>query len=198
MNQTIENILNRRSTRVFTDEKVNEEILKQIVEAGLYAPSSMNKQLWHFTVIQSESILSELNKDTKAAIKKYAKTKISNQVMLDKLISRANNDSYDTFYKAPVAIIVSKDTSDITSDNDCAVASQNLMIAAESFGLGSCWMSFVKNLFNLDESKAAEYFEKFEIPENYIPIHAIVIGHKKTDVKKVADRRKNTVKYILE
>lgn len=51
MNEVINNILNRRSTRVFTEEKVDESLLKEIVNAGLYAPSSKNKQLWHFTVI---------------------------------------------------------------------------------------------------------------------------------------------------
>lgn len=198
MNQTIENILNRRSTRIFTDEKVDNEILKEIVKAGLHAPSSRNKQLWHFTVIQKQSLLEELNKDTKNAIKKYAEKNISNPAMLDKLMSRANNDAYDTFYKAPVAIIISKDTTDITSQDDCAVASQNIMIAAESFGLGSCWVSFVKNLFKLDEFKAKEYYEKFEIPKNYLPMYAIVIGHKKNEHSNILPRKENTVKYILE
>ena len=57
MNQVIENILNRRSTRIFNEEKVDVEILKEIVKAGLHAPSSKNKQLWHFTVIQNKDVL---------------------------------------------------------------------------------------------------------------------------------------------
>ena len=143
-------------------------------------------------------LFKELNNDTKNAVKKYAEEKISNTEMLSKLMSRANNDAYDIFYKAPAAIIISKDTTDITSQDDCAVASENLMIAAESFGYGSCWVSFIKCLFELDETKAREYYEKFEIPENYLPTHAIVIGHKKNEHSKALARRENTVKYILE
>lgn len=197
MNTIIENILNRRTTRAFTEEKVDVEILKEIVNAGLYAPSSKNKQLWHFTVIQNEDVLKNLNLDTKEAIKKYAKDKVSNEKELEILMSRANNDAFDTFYKAPVAIIVSMDTTDVTSPADCAVASQNLMLAAESFGLGSCWIGFVKNLFKLDEAKGKEYCEKFNIPENYMPSHAILIGHKKNPSGKASARRENTVTYIL-
>lgn len=197
MNTIIENILNRRTTRTFTEEKVDVEILKEIVNTGLYAPSSKNKQLWHFTVIQNEEVLKNLNLDTKEAIKKYAKDKVSDEKELDVLISRANNDAFDTFYKAPVAIIVSMDTTDVTSPADCAVASENLMLAAESFGLGSCWIGFVKNLFKLDEAKGKEYCEKFNIPENYMPSHAILIGHKKNPSGKASARRENTVTYIL-
>ena len=198
MNQVIENILNRRSTRVYTEEKVDVEILKEIVKAGLHAPSSKNKQLWHFTVIQNKDVLKQLNEDTKNAVKKYAPEKISDEKMLKTFISRANNDAFDTFYNAPVAILISKDTTDITSQDDCAIASQNLMLAAESFGLGSCWASFVKNLFNFDKEKAKEYCEKFQIPENYIPTHAVIIGHKKNASPKASARRENTVTYILD
>lgn len=197
MNPILENILNRRTTRTFTEEKVDVEILKEIVNAGLYAPSSKNKQLWHFTVIQDEKVLETLNLDTKEAIKKYAKEKVSNEKELEVLINRANNDAFDTFYKAPVAIIVSMDTTDVTSPADCAVASQNLMLAAESFGLGSCWIGFVKNLFKLDEAKGKDYCEKFNIPENYMPSHAVLIGHKKNPSGKASARRENTVTYIL-
>lgn len=197
MNKIIENMLNRRTIRTFTEEKVDVEILKEIVKAGLYAPSSRNKQLWHFTVIQDENLLRELNADTKSAIKKYAKEKVSDEKALNTLLSRADNDSYDTFYKAPVAIIVSVDTTDVTSPADCAVASQNLMLAAESFGLGSCWIGFVKNLFKLDEAKGKKYCEKFNIPENYMPSHAILIGHKKNPSGKASARRENTVTYVL-
>lgn len=196
MNQIIENILNRRSTRVFTEENVNEEILKEIVNAGLYAPSSKNRQLWHFTVIQNKEVLNQLDKDTKDAVKKYAEEKVSDQDMLKNLLSKANNDAFNGFYNAPVAILISKDTTNVTSADNCACASQNLMLASEAFGLGSCWVGFVKHLFKLDESKAKEYYEKFEIPENYIPTHAIVIGHKKNKVSKAPARKENTVKYI--
>ena len=197
MNKIIENMINRRSIRNFTSEKVDENILKEIVKAGLYAPSSKNKQSWHFTVIQNQEILETFNKDTKDAIKKYASEKVIDEAKLKKLTSRANNDNYDTFYKAPVAIIISTDKSNKSSIKDCAVASENLMLAAESFGLGSCWMSFMKHLFNLDKVKGSQYYKMFDIPENFTPAYAIVIGHKANETTKIMERRENTVTYLL-
>lgn len=197
MNEIINNILNRRSTRVFTEEKVDEALLKEIVKAGLYAPSSKNKQLWHFTVIQNEDVLNQLDQDTKNAVKQYGEEKVANPDILKHINAKANNDAFNTFYKAPAAILISRDSNDITSQDDCALASQNMMLAAESLGLGSCWIGFIKYLFALDEDKAKEYSDKFSIPEGYIPTHAIIIGHKKNKTPKASPRRENTVSYIL-
>lgn len=196
MNDIINNIINRRSTRAFTDEAVDQDILKEIITAGLYAPSSKNKQLWHFTVIQNKDILNELNKDTKEAVKKYGGEKISSPDVLKAINAKANNESYDTFYNAPVAILISRDTNDATSQDDCAAASQNMMLAAHSLEIGSCWIGFIKYLFLLDEDKSKEYLDKFSIPKGYIPTHAIVLGHRKTNTTKAPDRRDNTVSYI--
>lgn len=196
MNETINNILNRRSTRVFTDENVNGDIVKEIVRAGLYAPSSKNKQLWHFTVIENKDVLKELNDDTKNAVIKYGEEYIKKADMLKHIMARANNDSYNIFYNAPVAILISRNTNDITSQDDCAVASENMMIAAESVGIGSCWASFIKFLFMLDKDKAKEYSDKFFIPDGYVPTHAIILGHKKNTQPKQLERREGTVTYI--
>ncbi|MDO4534346.1 MAG: nitroreductase family protein [Clostridium perfringens] len=196
MNDIISNIISRRSTRAFTEESVDQDILKEILTAGLYAPSSKNKQLWHFTVIQNKDILNELNESTKEAVKKYGEEKISNPDVLKAINTKANNDSYDTFYKAPVAILISKDINDATSQDDCAAASQNIMLAAHSHEIGSCWVGFIKYLFLLDDEKSKEYHDKFSIPKGYIPTHAIVLGHKKNSSPKASDRRDNTISYI--
>ncbi len=196
MNDIINNILTRRSTRTFTEKAIEQDILKDIITAGLYAPSSKNKQLWHFTVIQNKNILNELSENTKEAVKKYASEKISNPDVLKALNAKAHNDSYDTFYKAPVAILISKYTNDDTSQDDCATASQNIMLAAHSLGIGSCWVGFIKYLFLLDDNKSKEYLNKFSIPNGYIPTHAIVLGYNKNTGTKASDRRDNTVSYI--
>lgn len=196
MNEVINNIINRRSTRVFTEESVDENLVKEIVKSGLYAPSSKNKQLWHFTVIENKEVLNELDSKTKNAVKKYASEYIKNEDVLKMLNNKANNDAYNTFYKAPVAIIVSRNTKDETSQDDCAVASQNMMLASEALGLGSCWIGFIKFLFMLDKEEGKKYMDKFNIPEDYIPTHAIIVGHKKSNSAKASERRENTVTYI--
>lgn len=60
MNETLINIRNRRSARKFKNEQIKDEELNAILEAGQYAPSAMNQQSWHFTVIQNNELLKKL------------------------------------------------------------------------------------------------------------------------------------------
>ncbi len=185
MNQTVTSILNRRSTRVFSQEQIKEEELKTIVEAGLYAPSAHNHQSWHFTVVQDKQLMDQLSDDAKAAAKHFD----------DKLIQQmAGNEKFQVFYNAPTAIIVSGEEKAMMPLVDCAVASENMLIAAESIGVGSCWVAFVAFAFGGEKGK--DYLKRLGIPEGYKPYHAVALGYKKTENAKAPARRENTVNYI--
>ncbi|MGL5712906.1 MAG: nitroreductase family protein [Paraclostridium sp.] len=187
MNETVKNIMNRRSTRTFLPDSVDRDLVEIIVEAGIYAPSSLNRQPWHFTVITDQNILNQLSIDTKEALKNYPE---------DSIKKFGENEKYHVFYNAPVAIIVSQEDSNTYAPIDCAAASENMLIASESLGLGSCWVGFVNLLFNLNKDKAKEYKSKFNIPQGYSPSHALVFGHKRNVNSNAPKRRENTVSYI--
>lgn len=186
MNPVIQNILTRRSTRKFTDEAVDNEVLTAIIEAGLYAPSGHNTQPWHFTVVRNKDLLQEMNVATKEAAKDYP----------DPLIQRmANNESLNLFYNAPVLIVVSgMVTGAVTMRDDCAAATQNILLAAESFGLGSCWNGLTTFLFN--GPSGAEYMTRMGIPENYKPLYAVALGHKAVTATAAPKRKENLVNYF--
>lgn len=67
MNEIIKNILNRRSVRKYKKEQIKIEELQAILEAGKYAPSAMNQQSWHFTVVQNKEVLRKIDEATKTA-----------------------------------------------------------------------------------------------------------------------------------
>ena len=69
----------------------------------------------------------------------------------------ANNEGFNIFYEVPTVILVSGEEA-IAIESDCAAATQNMLLAAESIGLGSCWIGFVLVAFN--NSKAKEYLKK--------------------------------------
>lgn len=186
MNPVIQNIMTRRSTRKFTDEAISDEMMTAIIEAGLYAPSGHNTQPWHFTVIRNKEMLSEMNLATKDAAKDYP----------DPLIQKmANNESFNLFYNAPVLVVVSGATTGaVTMRDDCGAATQNILLAAESFGLGSCWNGLTMFLFN--GPKGAEYMKKMGIPENYQPLYAVALGHKAVTASAAPKRRENLVNYV--
>jgi nitroreductase len=185
MNETLNNIFNRRSNRTFLTEQITEEELNTIIDAGLYAPSAHNQQPWHFTVVQDQELLSQLNTDTKA-VAKYFDDKVFHQI--------AANDEFHIFYHAPTVIIVSGEEKALMPRFDCAAATENMLIAAESIDIGSCWVGLVDFLFQTD--KENKYTQELGIPEGYKPYYAVVLGNKKIKNGKAPARRKNTVNYI--
>lgn len=184
-NNFLELIKSRRTIRKFKPEQISKDKLDAIIEAGLYAPSGLNAQDWHFTIIQDSSILDELNRD----IKEAAQT--SN--LPDKFKKAFSNENLNVFYGAPTVILISGEENGLYALANTSAASQNIMLAAHAVGLGSCWIGTIDMLFNSD--KKNEYLSKLKIPKGYSPLHAIVVGEK--DMNPIAPkRRENTVTYI--
>lgn len=185
MNEVLKVIRERRSTRMFKSEQIKDEEIKEILDAGIYAPSATNKQPWHFTVVQNKEIIDALSNSFKELAKKSD----------NEYIKRfGENKNFHVFYNAPTVILISGDESNQMSAVDCAAATENMLLAAESLGIGSCWVGFVAYLLNNEEGK--EYLKKLGIPEGYKQIHSVALGYKKVNITNAPARRENTVNYI--
>ncbi|MFL0195390.1 nitroreductase family protein [Clostridium sp. WILCCON 0269] len=182
-NETLKNIKQRRSIRSFKDEQIKDEELQVVLEAGLYAPNAGN-QPWHFTAIQNKEILNKLNILAKEAAKQ----------MGGPLAALGNDEQFHCMYNAPTLIIVSGDEQSICPEVDCAAATQNLLIAAESIGLGSCWIFFVTLAFA--SSQAAELRRELQIQDGYKPYYAAVFGYKNAAAVSIPERNSNLITYI--
>ena len=77
---------------------------------------------------------------------------------------------------------------------DCAAATENMLIAAESLDIGACWNGIVGVLFNSE--KVTEYKDKLRIPEGYSPYYAVALGYKGVRINNAPQRRENSVQYI--
>lgn len=185
MNEIIQNILNRRSVRVYLEDQIKDEDLELILKSGLYSPSACNTQPWHFTVLQNKEIMSALNTETKIEMLN------SGNELFEKM---GTNESYDIFYKAPTVIVISGEKDSVKPQTDCAAATENMLLAAESLGIGSCWIGLLAYLFM--SNKGSEFIKLLNIPENYEPYYAITLGYKKYPNPKPQQRRENTVNYI--
>lgn len=185
MNPVLNTIKSRRSTRKFKPEQVEREAIEKIVEAGIYAPSGHNKQSWHFTVVQNAELLAAMNRDSKEA------AKVHPDAIIQKM---ANNESLDIFYGAPTVIVISGENHGMTTRDDCAAATQNMLLAAESMDIGGCWNGIIGMLFNSE--KVDTYKNKLQIPTDYTPLYAIAIGHKAARATQAPARREGTVHYV--
>ena len=174
-NETMQSILARRSYKEFDGRPIDDEALETIVTAGLYAPTGMNRQPWHFTVIKS-----------KEGMERFAKARRS----LPMPPGAPAGAMGDPMRNAPVMIIVSGDDG-MLSLQDCCLAMENMMIAAASLGIMSGWdHATVMNVFEHDPELKKEL-----IPEGYTVYAASFFGYPGPTVKDRGER-KGTVQYV--
>lgn len=176
MNETIKTIMSRRSIRAYKEEQLKEEDLKAIIDAGLYAPSAMNQQSWHFTVIQKKDLINKVNEACKVAMQ------------------RTNNPDFNVFYNAPTIIIVSGSDKAIAPKNDGSLAMENMFLAAASLGIGSCWIHAVTGLINTEDGK--NLIKELGIPEGYSIVGSGAFGYKASESPAPAPRKEGTVNII--
>ena len=184
MNETIKSILSRRSVRSYENKPVEGELIDILLECGKYAPSAVNMQPWHFTVVESRKVLDEITAAAKARM-----------LMLDDEYSKRNGPDplYDTFRTAPMAIFVSGMKKAKYGEPDCANAVENMALAAHSLGLGSCIIASFRTAFTTEERD--RFLKMLEIPDGYEPYFALALGYPKTLPSTRAPRRVDTVNY---
>ena len=148
----INNIMTRTSIRQYTNEPVSQENVETLLRAGMAAPTAVNKQPWHFVVINSKEKLAELAGD---------------------------NPRGGMLKKAALAIVVCGNMDKALPGQgrgfwvqDCSAATENILLAANAIGLGAVWTGLYP-----DENRAGTVAKVLKLPETFIPLCTIVIGH---------------------
>lgn len=163
-------ILKRRSVRLYKKEQVPEFMIKRILEAARFAPSAGNSQPWKFVVVRDPEIIKGLT-NTTVKVCKLFKTMIDYRqpgknwkLPIARLFIRLKpndlhpvpfgaltliaNGKLGLFHGAPTVILIFKDVRGVSNPVlDCGIAGENLVLAAHSMGLGTCWVGFVKLAF---------------------------------------------------
>ena len=187
VNETIKSILARRSYKGFKSDPISDDILETILAAGKYAPTGMNRQAWHFTVVKSEA-----GKEMyKAALTEMRKQKGPGGTPPKQAPGTIVLPEED-FRGAPVLIIVSGDSSIDITRADCILATENMYIAAASFGIMSGWTNMtVRDLFSDPKVK-----KQFKIPEGYDVYSASFFGYPLGEAKDRGPRKEGTVTIL--
>lgn len=153
-------IFSRRSVRRYEDRPVDEEKIKKILRAAMYAPSAGNEQPWHFVIVKDKNILHEIT----------------------------SFHPYTQMLKeAPLGLVVCADMSNLKHDGDfwiqdIAASIQNILLQAEALGVGTCWCGlypkeeFVKRVSGL-----------INLPEHIIPVAIVAMGYP-TEKREVKER----------
>ena len=174
MNEVLKNIKTRRSIRKFKSTMPDKEDIKQIVEAGLYAPSGKNRQATITLVITNKELRDKLSK-TNCEIGGWDK-------------------DFDPFYGAPVVMVVLGDKSAPTSIYDGSLVMENMMLAAHSLGLGSIWIHRAKQEFEKDEFK--QLLKDLGVEGEYEGIGNLALGYVDGEEPEASKRNEGRAFYI--
>lgn len=165
-----EAIAGRRSVREYTAQTVDEQTVDRLVEAAIHAPSAVNQQPWTFTVVRDRTTLDRISRDAKSHM---LRTMHANRHS-DHFQSLLKDPDFHIFYHAPVLILIAAIAEGPWIVEDCALAAENMMLAAYADGLGTCWIGFAQSFLNTSDGK-----NLLSLPDAAVPVAPIIVGHAK-------------------
>lgn len=146
------NIMSRSSVRSYADRPIEKEKINKLLHAGMAAPSAMNRQPWHFVVVDDRALLDSIALATPNA-------------------GMAKN--------APLAIVVCGNKDKFAEGHaremwsqDASAATENILLQAHAIGLGAVWTGTFP-----DESRMAKVSSLLNLPDNLMPFSTIVVGY---------------------
>ena len=176
MPDIFETIMHRRSIRRFEPKQIEETALQQILQAGLYAPCAGGRQGVIFAVCQDKKVNERLGKIKRANSNPRMATATS-------FVSREQPSIADdpkltnAFYDAPTVITLFAPKNFLFSVDDCAVAAENMMLAADALGIGSCYIGQGWPAFAAPYGQ--EILRKWNIPADHYAVMQLLLGYAK-------------------
>ena len=153
-NQVLEALKSRRSIRKYKKEQIRDEELNAVLEAGTYAPTGMGTQSPLMVVVQDKGTIAQLSKMNAAF--------------------NADPDG-DPFYGAPTVVIVLADSTNHNGFADGCLVMGNLMNAAYSIGLGSCWINRAREMF--DTAEGRKMLRSWGVEDKYVGVGSCILGY---------------------
>lgn len=175
MDEMVEKIISRHAIRKFQSRQIEEDILEQILQAGLYAPSAGNNQRGTIVVSQNREVNLELGKLNRSAdIVSKADPKTVKAVSAEQPSIRDDLSIQNAFYDAPTVLALFTRKGRYAHD-DAAFMSENMWLAAHFLGIGSCYIGRAEETFASEYGK--ELCRKWEISEDLEPVGFLLLGY---------------------
>ena len=179
-------IRNRRSVREYQPHSVKKEILLELIDAAVQAPSAMDEQPWHFTVVNDKGLLARMSQSAKAQLLAES----AQGPHIDHIREMLSDPKFNIFYDAGTLIIISAPRTLQWAVEDCSLAAENLMLAAQARNLGTCWIGFAQAWLDTPEGHGA-----VGLDPALLPVAPIIVGIPK-NVPAHAPRRKAEIHWL--
>jgi len=167
--QFAELLLKRRSVRKYIDKPVTIDVLKDVIDESILAPSAGNEQPWKYIVVNNKVLLQKISDECKENILTRIKNDPNDYAR--KYANMLKSESFNIFYDAQALILILGESNVKNLQLDCALAASYLMMSATSKGLGTCWINFAKEITDPD------LLLEIGIPDNHTIVAPIIIGY---------------------
>lgn len=174
MNPVMETILHRRAIRRFSPEQIEKEALQQVLQAGLYAPSAGGRQGVLFVVSQDREVNRRLGKIKRA--NSHPRMATATSYVSREQPSIADDPKLtDAFYGAPTVITLFAPKDFLFACEDCAVAAENMMLAADCLGIGSCYIGQGWTAFA--DPYGQDILKRWSVRPDYYAVMQLLLGY---------------------
>ncbi len=171
----------RRSYRKFLDKKVSKKVINELLNSAIMAPSAKNTQPWNFTIVEGKENISKIGE--------RVFEKLKNKKPTDNSFFPRKPEHI--FYNAPLLVVISGKKDYSWLKEDISLACQNMMLTANYFGLGSCWIGFANVLNNDENSK-----KKLGIPKDFQIVSFLIFGYYKQKINAIPKRKIKILKWV--
>ena len=171
-NDVLKAIRERRSIRRFKPEQVTDEELKTILEAGTWAPTGHGSQDPWIVAVQNEALRKRL-------------TQLNAQIM---------GVSSDPYYGAPNLVLVFASKDNENNYRDGSLVLGNMMLAAHSIGLASCWINREDKMFETTEGK--QIMKELNLPDGLMGVGALSLGYAASQPHTVKPRKEEYYRIV--
>jgi nitroreductase len=173
-NEVLKALHERRSVRKYKQEQITDEELLTVLEAGTYAPTGMGYQDPWIVAVQNPEIIAQL-------------VRMNAEVM---------GVTSNPYYDAPTIVLVFGSNPDEWRNavQDGSLVLGNMMLAAHSIGLGSCWINREREMFSTDEGK--EIMKRLGLPEGLVGIGALSLGYPSAPPRPAKPRKENYYRIV--
>ena len=175
-NETIATIMERRSIRKYKPETVARETLEKIMECGINAPNGQNKQSWEVRVVDNPEVMAEINAVIAESYGEKAEMAVG------------------CFRGAPVMVFIARDLAYDFSAYDCGLLAENIMLSAQSLGVGSICLGSPVRIIN-DNEACALVLERLGFSEGYEFCLCVGLGYA-DEAPEAKPRMKEKVKFV--
>ena len=181
---TIESINNKRSVRAYSEEIISDELLSELIELGTKASTGSGMEPWGFVILKDKEEIDMWSE----RIKTYLLDHFEEYPYLHQYETWLKNPKFSVFNHTNTLLIIYGNPDSHWYQYDCTLAASNIMLAAHSKGIGTCWIGFAEYMLNTNEFK-----EKYNVPSGYELVCPMTLGYMKSGLKLEHTKRKEPI-----